>query len=168
MTSGGCGQLCATWAEGPAFLKVEGPKSTSGATQARKAQGPSRTASGEFASELDRVAGADEADAAPAVEGGSGVANVGGILAAQTVGERDSSPQERRRRAQRGMELLERLEEVRRGLLLGAIPKERLADLARLVRDKRERGADPVIARLLDEIELRAAVELAKLGLPVG
>jgi hypothetical protein len=34
------------------------------------------------------------------------------------------------------------------------------------VRDTRERGTDPVIARLLDEIELRASVELAKLGLP--
>jgi hypothetical protein len=150
-------------------LKVEGPKSTSGATQARKAQGPSRAATaGEFASELDRVSGAEEEGAAPAVEGGSGVVGIGGILAAQNVGDRESSPQERRRRAQRGLELLERLEEVRRGLLLGAIPKERLAELARLVRDRRERGADPVIARLLDEIELRASVELAKLGLPVG
>ena len=155
-------------AEGPAFLKVEGPKSTSGAAQARKTQGPSRATSGEFASELDRVSGADEGDPAPAVEGGSGVVTVGGILAAQNVGERDSSPQERQRRAQRGLELLDRLEEVRRGLLLGTIPKDRLADLARLVREKRERGTDPVIARLLDEIEPRASVELAKLGLPVA
>ena len=37
-------------------------------------------------------------------------------------------------------------------------------DLARTMREKRERGADPIISRLLDEIELRAEVELAKLG----
>ena len=156
------------WAEGPASLKVEGPKSSSAASGARKTQGPSRASSGEFASELDRVSGADEAESAPAVEGGAGVAGVVGILAAQNVDDRDASPQERRRRAQRGMELLDRLEEVRRGLLLGTIPKDRLAELARMVRDKRERGADPMISRLLDEIELRASVELAKLGLPVG
>jgi len=33
-----------------------------------------------------------------------------------------------------------------------------------MMREKRERGADPVISRLLDEIELRAEVELAKLS----
>ena len=35
---------------------------------------------------------------------------------------------------------------------------------ARLVREKRERGADPVVSKLLDEIGLRAEVELAKLS----
>ena len=53
---------------------------------------------------------------------------------------------------------------MRKGLLLGSIPKDRLAELARMVREKRERGADPVVSRLLDEIELRAEVELAKLS----
>lgn len=133
-----------------------------------KAKGPSGPSSaGAFASELDKVTGAEE-DAAPAVEGGGGVAGVGGIFAAQNVNDQGSTPQERRRRAQRGIDILDKLEEVRRGLLLGTIPKDRLADLARMVREKRERGADPMISRLLDEIELRASVELAKLGLPVG
>ncbi len=149
-------------------MKGEGPKSSAGAGQVRKTGGPARTSStGAFASELDKVTGAEE-EAAPAVEGGGGVAGVGGVFAAQSVDDQGSSPQERRRRAQRGLEILERLEEVRRGLLLGTIPKDRLADLARMVREKRERGADPIISRLLDEIELRASVELAKLGLPVG
>ncbi len=150
-------------------MKVEGPKSSARAGQVGKAKGPSGPSSaGAFASELDKVAGAEDEDAAPAVEGGSGVVGIGGIFAAQNVNDQDSSPQERRRRAQRGIDILDRLEEVRRGLLLGTIPKDRLADLARMVREKRERGADPVISRLLDEIELRASVELAKLGLPVG
>jgi hypothetical protein len=149
-------------------VKVEGPKSSSatGPVQRARSTGGTGGTSGKFAAELDRVTGAEESDAAPAVEGGSGVAGVGGILAAQAVNDREQSAGERRRKAQRGMELLERLEDIRRGLLLGRIPKDRLAELARMVRDKRERGTDPVIARLLDEIELRAAVEPAKLGLP--
>ncbi len=148
-------------------MKVEGPRSGSpaqGVTRGRAAGGASG-ASGKFSAELDRVTGGDDAASAP-VEGSTGVAGVGGILAAQTVNDQDQNPAERRRRAQRAFDLLERLEEVRRDLLMGRIPKDRLAELARMVRDRREKGADPVISRLLDEIELRAAVELAKLGLP--
>jgi hypothetical protein len=114
------------------------------------------------------VTGTEGEASARAVEGTSGMVGVGGILAAQSVDPDGQSPQERRRRAQKGFALLESLEEIRKGLLLGRIPKDRLAELVRTVRDKRERGTDPVIARLLDEIELRASVELAKLGLPVG
>ena len=90
---------------------------------------------------------------------------IGGILAAQSV-DPDGAPnrEQRQRRAARGTDLLDRLEEVRRGLLTGSIPKSRLQELAQLVREKRERGADPLISRLLDEIELRAEVELAKLS----
>jgi len=147
-------------------LKVEGPKSTSSVQRAggaRKA-GPVGKA-GEFAAELDRVAGADEATGPDAPEQVSGVMGVGSLLAAQNVGS-DGSPdhKERQRRAQRGTEILDHLEDIRRGLLAGAVPKDRLAELAHMVREKRERGADPVISRLLDEIELRAEVELAKLS----
>jgi hypothetical protein len=147
-------------------LKVEGTKGSSsvqGAGRARKAGSAGRP--GEFAAELDRVAGADETSAPDGVEQVGGVVGLGGILAAQSVNE-DGRPdhKERQRRAQRGGEILDRLEDVRRGLLAGAIPKDRLQELAHMVREKRDRGADPVISRLLDEIELRAEVELAKLS----
>jgi len=147
-------------------VKVEGPKSSSsvrGTGAARKAGPVGKT--GEFAAELDKLAGVDEAGGPDGAAEVSGVANVGGILAAQSVaGEAPPDFKERQRRAQRGAELLDRLEEIRRGLLLGSIPKDRLGDLARMVREKRERGADPVVSRLLDEIELRAEVEIAKLS----
>ena len=96
----------------------------------------------------------------------SSVAGIGGILAAQSV-DPDSQAadyQERKRRARRGEDILERLDEIRKGLLVGSVPKDRLGALARLVREKREKGADPLISQLLDEIELRAEVELAKLS----
>ena len=143
-------------------MKVEGPKSTSsvqGAARAKKAG----KSGGDFAAALDEVTGPEEAAAAP--EGVGGVLGVGGLLAAQSVTDEGAPDfKERQRRAKRGAEILDRLEEVRKGLLLGAIPKDRLAELARMVREKRERGADPVVSRLLDEIELRAEVELAKLS----
>jgi len=147
-------------------MKVEGPKSTSSVQLRRTRKAGSTSSSGEFAAELDKVTGgADSAGEAGAVEHSGAVSGVGGLLAAQTVGgESGPSYEERQKRAKRGAEILDRLEEVRRGLLAGVIPKDRLAELARIVREKRERGADPVISRLLDEIELRAEVELAKLS----
>jgi hypothetical protein len=148
-------------------MKVEGPKGPSSVNtpkRVRKAERPSGGAA--FAEELDRVTGEAAPSAAGPAEGPPAVATVDGLLAAQTVNPDGggSTPEERRRRAQRAGDILDRLEEVRRGLLLGAIPKDRLAALAHLVREKRESGADPVISRLLDEIELRAEVELAKLS----
>jgi hypothetical protein len=147
-------------------VKVEGPKSTSSVQGAARAKKAGSTGGG-FAAALDEVTGPEEAAAAP--EGVSGVLGVGGVLAAQAVVEEGTPDfKERQRRARRGTEILDRLEDVRRGLLAGAVPKDRLAELARMVREKRERGADPVISRLLDEIELRAEVELAKLSRKAG
>jgi hypothetical protein len=49
-------------------------------------------------------------------------------------------------------------------LLLGTIPASRLESLAQQIRAKREQVSDPRLDQILDDIELRAAVELAKLG----
>lgn len=149
-------------------MKVEGPKSGSPVQKTKpSAKASAATKTGGFAAELDRLSEAGDAQAAEGGEAVNAVAGVGGILAAQSVTDADAGVgdyKERQRRARRGVEILDRLEEIRRGFLLGTVPKERLGELARLVRDKRERGADPVISRLLDEIELRAEVELAKLS----
>lgn len=147
-------------------IKVEGPRGPSN-VQGRKVTKTGATGTpGAFAAELGRVGDDVPESAASAIEGGAGVAGVEGVLAAQTVGDRGARPtyEERKRRAKRGHELLDRLENLRRGLLAGAIPKESLAELARTMREKREAGADPQVARLMDEIELRAEVELAKLS----
>ena len=73
----------------------------------------------------------------------------------------------RRRAVQRGNSLLDRLEELRLGLLAGALPRERLDELARLARTARDRVDDPRLNQVLDEIDLRVAVELAKLDTAV-
>jgi hypothetical protein len=147
-------------------MKVEGPKGPSSVNLKRTRRTERAGGGTGFAEELDRVtSNAGSATAAP-TDLTAPLANVEGLLAVQSVDPDGghSSPEERKRRAQKGIDILDRLEELRRGLLMGAVPKDRLTDLARIVREKRERGADPVISRLLDEIELRAEVELAKLG----
>ena len=146
-------------------MKVDGPKQTSSVTSKKSKKTGSTSAPGAFASELSKTGGGSEPDRAEATDQAAPVTTVAGVLAMQSVDpDAQSSPEERKRRAQRGYELLDRLEEIRRGLLIGAIPKDRLADLAQMVRQRREKGADPVISKLLDEIELRASIELAKLS----
>lgn len=91
------------------------------------------------------------------------LAGIESILAMQAV-DPDAGSGARRRMMQRAEDLLDHLEDVRQGLLTGRVPKESLSSLAHLVRTRREAGADPHLAAILDEIELRAEVELAKLS----
>ena len=70
----------------------------------------------------------------------------------------------RRRAVQRGSSLLDRLDELRLGLLSGVLPRERLDELAQLAKTARGTVDDPRLAAVLDAIDLRVAVELAKLG----
>ena len=59
--------------------------------------------------------------------------------------------------------ILDRLEDIRQGLLIGAISKPRLEELAGTIKETRESALDPEMGDILDEIELRAKIELAKL-----
>ncbi|MFQ5785916.1 MAG: flagellar assembly protein FliX [Alphaproteobacteria bacterium] len=96
------------------------------------------------------------------VQGAVSVGAVDGILAAQEVAD---ATEGRSRGIGRGHDILDRLDEIRLGLLTGSIPHDRLVRLHRQVREHRETVNDPRLAAILDEIELRASVELAKLGL---
>lgn len=151
-------------------MKISGPGPGGGERRAGKT---SKDKSADFARALRRFsAEAKEEGGVSGARGADPAANVGGLealLAAQMVDGVDAAGDEegRRRRQQamlqRGEDILDRLEELRIGLLLGHVPKDRLAGLSRLVREQREDAQDPQLAALLDEIELRAEVELAKL-----
>ena len=81
------------------------------------------------------------------------------ILVAQEVDEAVVRRRQARRRAEA---LLDLLEDLRRDILLGGVQHWRLADLARLVESERAVVDDPGLAAVLEEIDLRAQVELAK------
>lgn len=82
------------------------------------------------------------------------------LLALQEVPE---DPRRRRRAMKRGQELLDRLDDIRIALLSGRMPQEQLQKLAEALKERKEAVSDPKLAQILDEIEIRAAVELAKL-----
>jgi hypothetical protein len=104
------------------------------------------------------------ATSAPAgVTAAAGVAHVSSLealMALQEVG----GPLERRRRAvRRADSILEALEGLKIDLLEGVLSPGALNGLTRAVREQRSLTEDPRLEDLLDQVETRAAVELAKL-----
>jgi hypothetical protein len=61
-----------------------------------------------------------------------------------------------------GEDILDRLDEIQRDLLVGAISKDRLTSLAQTLRRKKSAIDDPSLLRIIKDIELRAEIELAK------
>ena len=85
---------------------------------------------------------------------------VDALLALQDVG----GPLERKRRAvRRASRILDVLDEVKLALLDGNLSLGQLERLRRAIRDERGLTDDLKLEEVLDEIELRAAVEIAKL-----
>jgi hypothetical protein len=82
------------------------------------------------------------------------------ILTLQNVDDASSGPS---KGLAHGEQLLDLLDNVRDGLLSGGIPRATLNRLANAVSRRHETFADPKLQGVLDEIELRAKVELAKL-----
>ena len=109
----------------------------------------------DFATELDEAA----ADKTSAVSGTGPLAAVDALLSVQEVTD---STKGRTRGAVRAQFMIDGLDEIRQGLLIGAIPKSKLAALVEVVREERDQADDAKLSALLDEIELRTAVELAK------
>jgi len=85
---------------------------------------------------------------------------IDGLFALQEVADELSG---RRRAAARGSALLDRLDELRLGLLSGTLPRAQLETLRQLAREHGPTADDPKLAAILSDIELRVAVELAKL-----
>jgi hypothetical protein len=100
-------------------------------------------------------------ESAPAAKAGAvcGVASVDALLALQAT----EGPLERRRRAMgRASRILDRLDEIKLSMLSGSATGAALQDLAQAVREERAETDDTGLEGVLNEIETRAAVELAK------
>jgi hypothetical protein len=112
-----------------------------------------------FASHLKGVK--DEPEGIAQADEVGGVAAVGSILAAQEIDE-DDGLKSRKQLKKYGEDILDRLDEIKQDLLIGGISKDVLANLAQTLRMKKSATNDPGLISIIDDIELRAAVELAK------
>jgi hypothetical protein len=135
-------------------MRITGNKPLSG-VQGRGAKKRTSSDNGVFTPELG-----DESPQTGALSSGSAIQGMDALLALQEVGEK---PDRKSRATLRGHALLDGLELIRADLLAGHVSEERLEGLAKEV-SERESSGDPEVDSVLDEIELRVKVELAKLG----
>ena len=139
--------------------KIEGPGPI------RTAQPVKRTAKTSGASGTSFAKHLDETEEAGAAQGVSGTGAVSGILGIQEVDDALAHASHGKLRAQ---DILDRLEDLRIELLTGTLSREKLVQLARVINNRRAQVTDPRLAEILDEIDLRAQVELAKYAQSTG
>ncbi len=131
--------------------------STPSSPAVRRSERSDPVRKGAFADEL-----AEQASPASGTSSASPVQSVEALLSIQEVPDATSR---RSRGLQRGHDILDELEELRRGLILGTLDPAQIERLRALAGRERARVDDPRLAEILNEVEIRAAVELAKLKL---
>jgi hypothetical protein len=89
----------------------------------------------------------------------SGVSDVSALMALQGL---EDATERRRRSIRRASGLLDRLDDLKLAMLSGSAPEAALESLARGLRETATGGDDPGLDAVIGQIDLRAAVELAK------
>lgn len=139
-------------------MKISGPDKTSKTSGTKKTSGAKSSGSTEFSGLL----GAEEASETVHTSGAAAVARLDSLLAAQGA-EDPAAKASRGRMRKRADSVLRGLDKIRLGMLTGNISVGNLIDIADVVASHRERIQDPQLASILDEIDLRAQIEIAKM-----
>ncbi len=137
-------------------MKISGPNNSSPAGATRKA--PTAGGANFAPSTAD---GAGQADEARRLESLDGVITLSALLALQGV---DDPLSKRKRAVGRAGRILDLLDELKLALIDGSASPAMLDRLVGAVREERAVTDDARLDAVLDQIETRAAVELAKLG----
>ncbi|HAX92138.1 MAG TPA: flagellar assembly protein FliX [Rhodospirillaceae bacterium] len=133
--------------------RIDGPRNVQTTAPTRRAGKTRSTGGASFSDHLDEageVSGASAASALGAVSGVLDIQEVDDALARAARGKL------------RAEDLLDKLDDLRLDLLTGALSKTKLQRLAAVVNSHRAEVNDPRLGEILDEIDLRAQVELAK------
>jgi hypothetical protein len=105
----------------------------------------------------------DTAAAGAAVGGTAQIGSVEALLAVQA--NAPVSGDARAAEVRHAEDLLDRLDAIRVGILTGRLSRDKLEGIVARLEARRESAGDPRLTALIDEIELRAKVELAKLSM---
>ena len=138
-------------------MKIEGPQQQVNLTRINRARSSGASDKAAFSKELCESSETEESayttDALP-------LAGIDTLLGLQEVDDVLVNTGRAKRRA---LNILDRLDDLRLQILEGRISPERLASLAQFANSRRATVTDPKLLEVLDEIDLRAQVELAKL-----
>lgn len=138
-------------------MKITGYGSIGAAGGNKKA---GKTSSASSFADILAASGASETAGVGSASDIAATAAVNNMLALQEISEEDVR---RRKLVQQGHNMLDVLEKLRRQLLIGNMPAHLLQELSRNIAMQKQIVTDPRLTALMEDIELRAAVELAKL-----
>jgi hypothetical protein len=136
-------------------MKINGssPIGSSGSNRAA-------TPSGGGGFRLVQTEALDEAGGTARAASPAAIGSIGALIALQAVG---GSVERRRRAVRRADKILDLLDAVKVSLLEGEVPASALGDLVTAVQQTRDSTDNLGLETVFNEIETRAAVEIAKL-----
>ncbi|MBL0947118.1 flagellar assembly protein FliX [Brevundimonas sp.] len=137
-------------------MKIQGPQSSGPAAR------PTRPGQAAGGFSLGGAASASAAGAKSGVAGLSGPTGVASLMALQGVEGVEGAVERRRRAIRRGHRQLDRLEALKLAHLAGQADADALGALSRTGAEDRPDSEDPGLNAVLDQVDLRVAVELAK------
>lgn len=136
-----------------------------------KIQGPGKTSAPSKTGKKDKASSSDEsfgdfvskgAEASTGTTTTQSIARVDALLSVQAV-EDPTARAAKKRLRQRGDSILDELDKIRMAMLNGSLTVGHMIDIADVVASHREKVTDPSLTAIMDEIDLRAQVELAKM-----
>ncbi len=131
------------------------PLGPSSSVKKKKKSGDSDSGFASLLDETDEIAGKDQ------VYKTSPVSAMNSVLALQEVSDDEVN---RKKAVRQGNLTLDAIEELRVSVLMGEIPPERLDKIQTRLKEQKLSLNDPVLLQVMQEIEIRVAVELAKYG----
>ncbi len=142
------------------IMKIQGPDKTQKTSAYKKASkaGGTSGGNGNFGVLLNS---SDTEEAASSVSAHS-ITKVEALLIAQTSDD-PAEQASKERMMVRADRLLNELDQIRLSLLTGTITVGNMIDLADVVASHRENIQDPELSAILEEIDLRSQIEIAKM-----
>lgn len=140
-----------------------------------KIEGPGKTGATSKAGKKDKASSSDESfgnfltqgtPSAAATSTTRSIASVDSLLSIQSV-EDPTARAAKKRMRQRGTDILGELDKIRLAMLGGTLTVGHMIDIADVVVSHREKISDPALTAIMDEIDLRAQVELAKMRIAI-
>lgn len=119
-----------------------------------------KTANGEnFSSYLLDIQNAKDASV---VAKSSGIGVNDAIFSTQMINDEEEK-EKKKQLVKRANSLIEKLEVIRHALLDGFISRDKLIEISRFVKERKIQTSDAYLQDLIEQIELRVEVELAKI-----
>lgn len=141
-------------------MKIDGPNKTQKSGETRKKSKVS--GDGSFGNMVgNKTEGASGSSASQSI------ARLDGLLAVQSAEDPTEQGKRSRMHARAG-HILDELDGIRMALLTGELTLGHVIDVADVVASHREKIVDPQMTAILDEIDLRAQVEIAKMRVSIN